>query len=117
MKQRLLLVGGICLLLSINSIAQQTIPSNHVLPQTVISNPTLKSQTDKIAEKEQEINAAATSSRAVMTQLNQDLTALNQEYKILLSNAISTCTDEDAKKTLTEELHFVEQQLTVKTQR
>ncbi len=103
--------------LSMNTIAQQTIPSNHVLPQTVIANPTLKSQTDKITKKEQEINAAATSSRAVMSQLNQDLAALNQEYKILLSNAISTCTDENTKKSLTEELHFVEQQLEVKTQR
>lgn len=117
MKKRTLLIGVFCTTLSLTSFGQQVSTENHPTPKAVMAIPSLKAQAEKIDKKEQEINAAATSSRAVMSQLKQELTGLNQEYKILLSNAISTSTDADAKITLEEELHFVEQQLEVKTTR
>lgn len=117
MKKTLLLIGVFCATLSLTSFGQQMSSKNHPTPQAVLAIPALKLQAEKIEKKQLEINNAATSSKGVMAQLNQDLTALNQEYKTLLTNALSTCTDENAKKALTEELNYVDQQLSAKTQR
>lgn len=117
MRKRSLLIGVFCAGLSLASFGQQMSSKNHTTPQAVLAIPALKAQAEKIDQKEEEINKAATSSRAILLQLNQELNKLNQEYKTLLSDAISTAKDAESKAVLEQELTFVNQQLEVKTQR
>ncbi len=117
MKKRSLLTGIICLMISSAGFAQQSSQNPHSTPNIVLSTPSLKAQVDKINKKQTEIDAAVSSSRAIMAQLKEELTGLNNEYKVLLMNAISNCTNQENKITLQNELLFVEQQLTVQTQR
>lgn len=117
MKKRTLLIATVSLLVSSASFGQQSLQNTHSAPDVVLVTPSLNAQFDKINKKQVEIEAAATSSRAIMAQLKEELTKLNNEYKALLATAISTCTNAENKAALETELRFVEQQLTVQPQR
>jgi hypothetical protein len=115
MIKKTFLISIFCAFISLTSFCQAISAEKHPTPAAVLAIPSLKTQAEKIDKKVNEINAAETSSRAIMTQLKEELASLNQEYKILLSNAISTTNDPAVLKALEEEIHFVEQQLEVKT--
>lgn len=116
MIKKTLLISVFCTFLSLTSFCQFVSAEKHQISTTVIDIPSLKSQAEKIDKKMLEINQAALSSRAILTKLKEELTGLNQEYLILLSQAITNANDPMTKTALEEEIIFVKQQLASKEQ-
>ncbi|MES2555919.1 MAG: hypothetical protein V4604_07210 [Bacteroidota bacterium] len=111
MKKRLLLVGLVLSCITMTSYGQQQSEGRHVAPQAVVAIPSLKAQSEKINEKEIQVQQAVASTRAQLAQFKQELTVLQNDYKNLLTKEIATCSVDQARAELQAELKYVEQQL------
>jgi hypothetical protein len=110
MKKRALMVCSVCLL-SLTAIGQEAANPTHTTPATVLATPSLKMQAEKIQQKELQLSHAGTSSRAIYTQLKEELNTLNNEYKVMLSKEIALTANDAVRLELETELKYVEQQL------
>jgi len=99
--RRTLLLCSVCLLTLFSNAQNQTVATTTI---TEFSNPALNSQEIKIKEKENQITAATTSSRAQMNILNEELRALKEEYVKMLSSELEKTTDAQLRIELQEEI-------------
>lgn len=99
--RRTLLMCSVCLLTLFGNAQSQTVTETTI---TEFSNPVLTSQEAKIKEKENQISAAATSSRAQMNVLNEELRTLKEEYVKMLSAELEKTTDAQLRNELQEEI-------------
>jgi parvulin-like peptidyl-prolyl isomerase len=111
MKKRILLVCSVCLLTAFSAFSQEQATTKHPVPPAVNAVSVLKSQAERIHEKESQLDRAATSSRAQHAQIKEELNALNRTYADLLIKEIAECSGAQRRE-LETELLYVEQQLT-----
>jgi hypothetical protein len=110
MKKRLLLVSGVCLFLSTQSIAQTT-STAHVLPQTVTAVTSLNSQAALISQKQVQLDQAVTTSRAAVAEIKTQLSDLLTTYQGMLKSEYAKATTDLAKKELLDELQFTDKRI------
>lgn len=110
MKKRLLLVSGVCLFLSTQSIAQTT-SATHVLPQTVTAVTTLNSQATLISEKQAQLDNATSTSRAAVSEIKTQLSDLLTTYHGMLKSEFAKATTDVAQKELLEEMLYTESRI------
>ncbi|MDH4473030.1 MAG: hypothetical protein QE487_10530 [Fluviicola sp.] len=115
MKKRLLLVGLVLSCFTMTAYGQQQSEGRHVAPQAVSAIPSLKTQAEKINQKELQVQQAVTSSRGQLAQFKQELTVLQNDYKNLLAKEIATCSVDHVRSELETELLYIEQQLATST--
>jgi len=111
MKKRFLVVGIVMSCFSMTSFGQQQSTAIHVSPKAITAFPTLKEQSEKINQKEGQIQQAAASSRGQMAQFKEELSVLLGDYKNMLVKEISNCAVDHVRAELETELAYVEQQL------
>lgn len=110
MNKRLLLVSGICLFLSTQSIAQ-TSSATHVLPKTVTAVTTLNSQAALISEKQAQLDNALTTSRGAVAEMKTQLSDLLTTYHGMLKSEFTKTTSDVAQRELLDEMLYTESQL------
>lgn len=110
MNKRLLLVSGVCLFLSTQSMAQTT-PTAHVLPKTVTAVTTLNSQAVLISQKQAQLDQALTTSRGAVTEIKTQLSDLLTTYQGMLKSEYANATTDLAKKELLDELQFTDKRI------
>ncbi len=110
MKKRLLLVSGVCLFLSIQSIAQTT-STAHVLPKTVTAVTSLNTQAALISEKQVQLDNATSTSRAAVSEIKTQLSDLLTTYHGMLKSEFSKATTDLAQKELLEEMLYTESRI------
>jgi len=110
MNKCLLLVGGFCLFLSTQSIAQTT-STGHVLPQTVASVTSLNSQAALISQKQAQLDQSLTTSRGAVAEMKTQLSDLLTAYQGMLKTEYAKATSDLAKKELLDELQFTDKRI------
>ncbi|WP_343748096.1 hypothetical protein [Fluviicola sp.] len=104
MKRHLLFVGlFLATTVSITYGQNQTKNLSEPVPFVVSSNSGLSAQRAKLDAKENQMKEAATASRAVMNQLNEEFRVLKEEYLKMLSSEMQKTTDSQLLTQLKEE--------------
>jgi hypothetical protein len=86
---------------------QQSAISAHQLSEKLTSVTSLSDQWNNILDKDKQVQASVTSSRAIGSKLNNELSVLTNEYLELINTTLIGCKDEEMKQLLETERAFV----------
>ena len=86
---------------------QQSAISAHQLSEKLVTVNSLSDQWNKILEKDKQIQASVTSSRAIGSKLNNELSTLTNDYLELINATLNGCKDEEMIQLLETERAFV----------
>jgi purine-nucleoside phosphorylase len=111
MNKRFLLIGLMISFFTLSAHSQSTEANPKNTLSEILAIPTLNAKLEQIKQKELQIQQAATSSRGVNQQLQQELVQLNQAYKDLLNQELLVSKNEELTIQLKNELKKVEEQL------
>jgi hypothetical protein len=114
MKKRILLFG---LLISVFSLTVngQTAQNQHVTPNDLVSIPAIHAKLIQLQQKEQQVQQARMSSRAIAQQVQAERKQLLLQYRNLLMQLLNDPTNQSHFVSLKNELLEVETQLTQST--